>query len=157
MGEFMNITPVEIWLLVGVIFILIEFSTIPGIGFLFVGFGSLSNAILIYNYPQLAEYHIAAVGILSMLWFLILWWPLKVYAYGKKGKKKDYFDIAGSEVKVFDDVIKPGDMGQVEWSGTIMNARLQEHEEQAAQVGQTLYIIKVQGNILICSRTKPKA
>ena len=32
----MTITPVEIWLVVGIIFILIEFSKLPGIGFLFL-------------------------------------------------------------------------------------------------------------------------
>jgi membrane protein implicated in regulation of membrane protease activity len=156
MSDFLNITPAAIWLLAGIIFILIEFSTIPGIGFLFVGFGSISTALLIYNYPLFVDYQIAAVGILSMLWFLVLWWPLKAYVYGKKGKNKDYFDIVGSEVKVFDDTIKPGGMGQVEWSGTIMNARLEDHEEQEANVGQKLYITKVHGNVLICSMAKPK-
>lgn len=152
----MNITPAQIWLLAGIIFILIEFSTIPGIGFLFIGFGALSNAILIYNFPFFADYQLAGIGILSMLWLLILWWPLKVYMYGKKGKQKDYFDIAGSEVKVFDS-IAPGGMGLVEWSGTIMNARLEDCEKQEAQVGQILYITKVKGNILVCSRTRHDA
>ena len=46
----MDITPIEIWIAVGLIFILVEFIAIPGIGFLFLGLGSLSTAIAIYYF-----------------------------------------------------------------------------------------------------------
>lgn len=32
----MDITPIEIWIAVGLIFIIIEFTSAPGIGFLFL-------------------------------------------------------------------------------------------------------------------------
>ena len=152
----MAVTPVEIWLLIGIALILIEFSTIPGIGFLFVGFGCLSTAILIYYYPLIIQYQLVALGLFSLLWFLLLWWPLKRYVYGKNSKGKDHFDLVGSEVKVLGEPINPDSTGQVEWSGTIMNAKLDEHEKQEASPGQRLYVTEVRGNILICSRRNPR-
>ena len=44
----MEITPVEIWLALGIICILAELAAIPGIGLLFIGLGALSTSILIY-------------------------------------------------------------------------------------------------------------
>ena len=69
----MEITPVEIWIAVGLLFILVEFTTIPGIGFLFLGLGSLSTAITIYYFPEIASFQVASVGLSSLAWFLLLW------------------------------------------------------------------------------------
>ena len=150
-----NFSYVELWLLIGVIFILIEFN-VPGIGFLFLGLGSITSAIVIYNYPLLIEYQITLVGILSLSWFLILWWPLKIFIYGRNNNKKTqgYFDIVGSEVKVVGKAITPGRKGQVMWSGAIMNARLSSDEKEPAEIGDKLYVIQVKGNVLLCAKQK---
>lgn len=148
---------VEIWLALGLIFILLEFTTIPGIGLLFIGIGALTSSLILHNYPMLIPYQLTIVGLASFAWFLVLWWPLKRFLYGKgTGKRygKDYFDIVGTEVEVSVEEIKPGGMGSVTWSGTLMNARLIAGEEKAAQVGEKLYVHEVKGNILICTRNK---
>ena len=83
----------------------------------------------------------------------MLWWPLKVFVYGKnKNLGKDYFDIVGMQVEVALEDIKPGSIGQVYWSGTIMNAQLSS-KEKIARVGDKLYVIEAKGNILVCSHT----
>lgn len=152
----MDITPIEIWIAVGLIFILVEFTAIPGIGFLFLGLGSLSTAIAIYYFPEIAAFQIAAVGLTSLAWFLLLWWPLKIFIYGKKGKAgSDYFDIVGMRVKVASDEIQPSGLGEVYWSGTTMNARFID-KDTPIKKGEELYVVEVKGNILICSRHKPK-
>lgn len=146
---------VEIWLALGIIFILLEFTTIPGIGLLFVGIGALTCSLILHKYPYLIPYQVTIVGLTSFTWFLILWWPLKRFLYGNSQSNrygKDYFDIVGTEVEVSVEEIKPGGMGNVTWSGTLMNARLAANEA-AAQVGERLYVHEVKGNILICSRT----
>lgn len=147
---------IEIWLIVGFCCIAIEFSTIPGIGFLFLGFGALSVSGVLYFYPALEDlihYQLAALGILSFGWFLLLWWPLKRFIYRKKTKAGgESFNLIGSQVKVFDGPIKPLQLGKVMWSGTIMNAKLAHSELEEAQVGEILHILEVQGNILICGR-----
>ena len=144
---------VEIWLALGLIFILLEFTTIPGIGLLFIGLGSLACSLILYHYPELIPYQITIVGLTSFIWFLLLWWPLKRFLYGNSGSQgRDYFNIVGNEVEVSVEEIKPGGMGNVTWSGTLMNARLISSEESAAQVGERLYVHEVKGNILVCSR-----
>ena len=62
----MTITPVEIWLVVGIIFILIEFSKLPGIGFLFLGLGAMSSSVIFYFYPEIQNYQVASVGFSSL-------------------------------------------------------------------------------------------
>ena len=147
----MTITPVEIWLVVGIIFILIEFSKLPGIGFLFLGLGAMSSSVIFYFYPEIQNYQVASIGFSSLAWFLVLWWPLKAFVYGKnKNLGKDYFDIVGMQVEVALEDIKPGSIGQVYWSGTIMNAQLSS-KEKIARVGDKLYVLEAKGNILICS------
>jgi len=69
----MDITAVEIWLLIGVIFIIIEFSKIPGIGFLFLGLGALTTSALISSCSEITDYQIATFGLVSFAWFLVLW------------------------------------------------------------------------------------
>ena len=152
----MDITPIEIWIAVGLIFILVEFTAIPGIGFLFLGLGSLSTAIAIYYFPEIAAFQIASVGLTSLAWFLLLWWPLKIFIYGKKGKAgSDYFDMVGMRVKVAREEIKPSGLGEVYWSGTTMNARFID-KDTPIKKDEELYVLEVKGNILICSRDKPK-
>ena len=145
----MIISPGEMWLVVGIVFILIEFSTLPGIGFLFLGLGAMSSAVIFYFYPETLNYQVASVGFSSLAWFLILWWPLKAFVYNKTNSGKDYFDIVGMQVEVAHEDIKPGDLGKVYWSGTIMNAKL-SNGETIARVGDKLLIVKAKGNILIC-------
>lgn len=152
----MDITPIEIWIAVGLIFIIIEFTAAPGIGFLFLGLGSLSTGIAIYYFPEIASFQIASIGLGSLAWFLLLWWPLRIFIYGKKGKAKpDYFDMTGMRVEVASEEIQTSGFGKVYWSGTTMNARLVD-KGFPVKKGEELYIVEVKGNTLICSRHKPK-
>jgi len=152
----MDITPIEIWITVGLIFIIIEFTAVPGIGFLFLGLGSLSTAVAIYYFPEIVSFQIASIGLSSLVWFLLLWWPLKIFIYGKKGKAKpEYFDMVGMQVKVASEEIQSSGLGKVYWSGTTMNAKFID-KDSPIKKGEELYIIEIKGNTLICSRHKPK-
>ena len=151
-----DITQVQLlWLAVGIVLILLEFTTIPGIGFLFLGLGALTSSALMYYFPYLESYQIVAIGLCSLGWFLILWWPLKRFVYGTKGGKSDYFDIVGMRVDVAIEDIEPAGMGQVYWSGTIMNAKMDPHDSEGAKVGDKLYVSEVRGNIMVCTHKKP--
>ncbi len=151
-----DITQVQLlWFAVGIGFILLEFTAIPGIGFLFLGLGSLTSATLMYYFPDLESYQVVAIGLCSLAWFLLLWWPLKRFVYGAKGGKRDYFDIVGMQVEVAIEDIEPSGMGQVYWSGTIMNAKMDAHDREGAKVGDMLYVVEVRGNIMICTHKKP--
>lgn len=148
--EIFNITLVELWLIAGIICIIIEFFKLPNIGFLFLGLGALSNTILLSNYPYFLKYQLITFGLISFFWFVILWWPLKLYG-NKKGKKTEYNDLVGKEVSVYDKEIWLGKIARVSWSGTVMNARLSNHDIKSALHGDVLRILQVEGNILICT------
>ena len=151
----MEITQIElIWLVVGITFILIEFTTIPGIGFLFLGLGALTTSVLVYYFPVTGYYQLVSAGISSLAWFLLLWYPLKKFVYGTKGSDDNYFDIVGMQVEVITKDIKPSESGKVYWSGTYMNAKLDKRDHKTAKIGDKLYVSKVKGNVLICSHKK---
>jgi membrane protein implicated in regulation of membrane protease activity len=150
---FNNIEAVELWLVLGAVCLIIELQ-VSGIGFLFLGLGSLSNAALIYTYPNLSQYQYSFFGLLSFLWFIILWWPLRRYMQAKSKNTQHYMDMVGSEVEIYNSSLLPGDLGQVKWSGTVMNARLDEMEQNSAAIGDKLFITAIHGNILICSKIK---
>ena len=65
-----------------------------------------------------------------------------------------YMDMIGGEVEVCNSSLFPGDLGQVKWSGTVMNARLDKTEQNSAAIGDKLFITAIHGNILICSKTR---
>ena len=146
----MNFSPSEIWLIVGLIFLIVEFTKLPGIGFLFLGLGALINSVLVYNYSVFEEYQYTSFGLVSFLSFIVLWRPLKKYMYNKNSRGS-HFNIVGSEVEVYANPLLPDKLGQVKWSGTIMNAKLINGSFQA-EIGEVLVICEVQGNVLICRK-----
>ena len=143
--------PIELWLFVGICCIAIECLQLPNIGFLFLGLGALSTGILINFFSGLALYQLIIFGLASLFWFLILWLPLKHYVY-RKNKPSTYSNMIGNEVYVVSAPIISGTIGQVKWSGTIMNATLEIDEKNPVEVGEKLYIKEMRGNVLICSK-----
>jgi len=150
----------EIWLIIGIICLIIEFFAVPSIGFLFLGFGALSNALIIYNNSLInLTNQITFFGLLSLIWFCILYYPLKKYVYCKtatsENYSENYSDMVGKEAEVYSKTISSDNLGQVKWSGVIMNAYLVPSEPEA-KAGDQVFITRVKGNILICSKHRPK-
>lgn len=150
----MSISAAGLWLLLGILLIILEFSQLPGIGFLFLGLGAISTSVILNYWPQEIIIQISCFGIISLLWFLVLWYPLKTFLYKETSKlSREAFNIIGSVVTVINQDIKAGKLGQVEWSGTIMNAKLLDKNQDVAKVGDELIVLRVQGNTLICSKS----
>lgn len=144
--------PIEIWLILGIFFIAIELLHLPNIGFLFLGLGALSCGILISISPGFfITYQWIVFGLASLFWFAALWSSLKRYG-DNKNVRLAYSDMINNEVYVLNRPMIAGGMGEVKWSGTIMNARLDDIELEEAAIGEKLYIKEVRGNILICSK-----
>lgn len=144
-----ELAPVYIWLIIGFVCLIIEFK-LPTIGFLFLGLGGLTNAVLVSSYPPCLDYQFVCFGLVSLAWFIILWYPLKKYMH--KGDKHQTFDIIGSRVEVYGTRILVGGEGVVKWSGAIMNARLDVSAVTPAEVGEKLIVEGVKGNILLCAK-----
>ncbi|GAA5252878.1 NfeD family protein [Candidatus Rickettsia kedanie] len=146
----------EIWLIIGIICVVVEFFAVPNIGFLFFGFGALSNTLVVYNCPLVSlTNQITFFGILSLIWFCILYYPLKKYVYNKTDRTENYSDMIGKTVEVYSSTVSADTIGQVRWSGAIMNAYLAPNEIDA-KTGEQLFITAVKGNVLICSKHRPK-
>ena len=137
--------------------IILEFSQLPGIGFLFLGFGAITT-VIITNYLKAETMLIqfAYFGISSIAWFALLWHPMKKFLYQKDNNHtKDSFDIVGAEVTVIKNDIRVGHLGQVLWCGTVMNAKLiGKPSNDIAKVDDTLIVKEVKGNILFCQKTE---
>jgi membrane protein implicated in regulation of membrane protease activity len=151
----MLLSSTEIWLLIGIILIILEFTQLPGIGFLFLGFGAISASVITnywQNETELVQF--AYFGISSLLWFILLWYPMKAFLSKDKNKlSRDTFDIIGSQVIVENKDIKANELGQVSWCGTILNAKLiGRSNRDIAKIGDTLIIIEVKGNVLFCNK-----
>lgn len=153
MLSFLPFTSIELWLLFGLFLILIEFTQVPGIGLVFIGFGAFTTALLMIYFPMVVDYQIITLGISSLVWLIILWHPMKSFYGTKNSSSKINFNIIGSSVQVINSDIKQNEMGQVFWSGTIMNARLGD-SSASAKIGETLKVMEVNGNVLICCHKK---
>ncbi len=154
---FNNLDSFNLWIISGFILILAEFIIFPGLGILFLGLGALTNAILTSKYDISLQYQLFSFGLFSCLWFVLLWWPLNHYVY-KKNLANDYQDIVGNEAEVLSQNLSSTALGQIKWSGTILNAKLQSlsnDENQIAIKGEIVLIKKIEGNIAICIR-KPQ-
>lgn len=151
------ITPSILWLSFGIFLIVLEFSQLPGIGFLFLGFGAITTAI-IANYLQAETILIqfAYFGISSIAWFALLWYPMKKFIYqSDNAHTRESFDIVGSRVTVVKNDIKTGSLGQVLWCGTVMNANfVGTINNDIAKVDDTLIVMEVKGNVLFCQKTE---
>jgi membrane protein implicated in regulation of membrane protease activity len=144
----------QLWLtILGVVSIILEMGFISGIGFLFIGIGALSVAGLIefniINKDNLLSILLALVS-LSSLYFLIFW---KFFKKAHMQTLKNYNDIIDKEAVVIYSDIKGHTIGNVKWSGTIMNAQLVDTNDYVKE-GETVKIIKIKGNILFIKSTK---
>ena len=150
-----SITPSILWILFGISLIILEFSQLPGIGFLFLGFGAITTAIITnYLKAETMLIQFAYFGISSIAWFALLWYPIKKFLYKKDSNQtKDSFDIVGAEVTVIKNDIRVGHLGQVLWCGTVMNAKLiGKLNNDTAKVDDTLIVKEVKGNTLFCQK-----
>ncbi len=145
-----EISMIQWWLTISMVCIIIEFANIPNVGFLFLSLGGLSTAVILKNYPYLLKYQYIVFGFASSVWLIILWYPLQLYVCVKHNKY-EYFDMVGKKVVVYSDELLVGKIGQVSWSGTIMNATLSKDTVKLSHKGDVLYIIQVDGNVLICT------
>lgn len=147
-----NLTPAECWLIFGFITILFEICFISGVGLVFAGFGAITTAGIISFEPNMLSHQYPLFASCSFVWFGILWRPLKKYLYSKSSVSQSS-DLVGAVVEVTGlALLSSGELGQVKWSGTILNAKL-DHEASGEQaVGTLLRVKEVDGSIVICSQ-----
>lgn len=138
------------WLIIGVVFILIEVMQVPGIGFLFAGLaalvvGGLVSSGLIAEGSTLIQF--IWFFLFTALWAAILWVPMKRLRY--KTSSESYKNIVGDIAVVIDGAIHKHSSGKVRWSGTIMKARISKDcDVEKIPDGAEVEIVDVAGSKL---------
>jgi membrane protein implicated in regulation of membrane protease activity len=134
------------WIVLGVAMIILEMLFVSGIGFLFVGLGAITTAVLLALDLISNDFGVnLAVFLISVIaWWLLLWYPIKLL----RRTRETYQDLVGSVV-VLTRELRKGQVGSVVWSGVSMRAAL-DKEEQASSLnkGQRVRIARIKGNIL---------
>ncbi len=149
-------TPAALWLIAGVILIVTEAVTVPGIGLFLAGLGALCTGLLV-KAGMVEESAIFAqfswcFG-LTTVWAIVLWRPLQKMRSGKQKKGSAALPNPVGETAIAGKGgLKRGGTGQAMWSGTWMNASLDTSSQQESVpegarvkimsvVGTTLYVI----------------
>ena len=145
----------QLWFILGVVLFIIDLMSLT-IVLLFASLAALSVGLAIYLdlisqtdlQPQLITFFASYV-----FWGVVLYLPLK----NLKTKLKNnggYHDMIGSEASVEKDVASDAKDFQVKWSGTIMQARLdEEYKNTSLKKGELVEIVSVTGAKL---KVKPK-
>jgi len=145
-----------IWLILAVVFIIIEVSA-PGIGGLFSGVAALTlGGLLIGDIiaPENMIQELAYFFGLTIFWAAILWKPLKNIM---KPKESAYSDIIGTPVTVVKEDIVKGKTGSVKWSGAVMRAKIVDSSDtEIIKEGEEIWIHDKEGTLFLVDVNKPE-
>lgn len=152
----MDIPIIYLWLIAGVVFLMAEALGASGIGLLFAGFG----ALVVGTALQLGFIAGEATITQFILFFaataafaFLLWKPLQRFRLNHA--RGGYSNIIGETAYVGSGGLSRGKVGEVTWSGTIMQAELAHgvHTDRL-DAGTAVTIVEITGAKLI---VKPKA
>lgn len=149
----MELSPLYIWLIAGVAFLIIEAIGINGFGMFFAGLGALFVGMVI-NFDLIAEDNLleqlVVFGLSTTIWAISLWKPIKKW---HNGKKSSYNNMIGETAIVAEGGISKQNGGSVKWSGTIMKAKLHDSEDsQDLPEGTQVIIKEIAGNTLTVTK-----
>lgn len=146
-------SPMNVWLIAGAFIVAFEAFTTPGLGLFLGGLGALCTAVLIkagvIDEAAIAAQFAWCFG-LTAVWTIVLWKPLQTFRMRRRTRdnKIENNNLIGQIAIVGSDGLQPGKMGQVVWSGTVMNAELELPNVEALAEGTKVRIRSVYGNIL---------
>jgi membrane protein implicated in regulation of membrane protease activity len=149
----MELSPLYIWLIAGVAFLIIEAIGINGFGMFFAGLGALFVGMVI-NFDLITEdnllQQLVVFGLSTTIWAISLWKPIKKW---HNGKKSSYNNMIGETATVADGGIFKQNGGAVKWSGTIMKAQIADDDaaENIAE-GEKVIIKEIAGNTLTVTK-----
>jgi membrane protein implicated in regulation of membrane protease activity len=145
--------PINAWLTFGALIIAFEAFTAPGLGLFLAGIGALCTALVIKmgivgeasTPAQFAWWFAITVG-----WAGLLWKPLRKFRLHRKSRGADVKtnNLIGEVAIVAKGGLKPGDVGQVLWSGTLMNAELESSHAHPVAEGEKVQVHSISGNTL---------
>ncbi len=151
----MELTPIYLWLIAGVVFVLFEAFGVSGVGFFFAGLGAIVVGAFLQAGWLLPEAHVIQFVVFfasTGFWAALLWKPMKKFAF--KHNAPGYSNMVGDVAYVGSAGLHKGVVGEATWSGTIMKAELSHVSPDASlAAGTPVLITDIKGNTLI---VKPK-
>lgn len=139
-------SPTILWLIAGAVFIGLEIFGIPGIGFLFAGIAALIvGGGIEFGVISTDNYLVQFVlfFLMSVISAAILWKRLR------DKRLPAYSNMVGTEAIVAAPGLAGKREGQVQWSGTLMRARLaDEAQVDVLPEGEAVIIRQAEGNLL---------
>ena len=150
--------PTNLWLSAGVLLIVFEAITSPGLGLFLAGLGAICTAILI----KAGFVEEAATGAqfawffgFTTAWAALLWKPLQTFRLkSRRHSTIELNNMVGETAIVAEAGLQPGRPGQVTWSGTLMTAELDPSVSiNLLPAGTQVRIKSIAGNTL---RVVPK-
>jgi len=145
-----TLAPSILWLIAGAVLLALEAFGLPGIGFMFAGLGAILTGVITELGGVAADDTVsqAAIFCASTILFALLLWK-KIKAWRLNPKEKPYNNIIGDKAIVAEAGLKKGSTGQVRWSGTLMQAEIDEKESITdIAAGTHVHISAVEGNVL---------
>ena len=138
-----------IWLAAGAGLIAFEALTAPGLGIFLAGLGAFVTAFFLeagwIDAAQIGTQFICFFAS-TTLFAILLWKPLQRFRTSKPSSHK-VMDMVGGHAVVAKGGLKKGEIGQVSWSGTLLNAQLDSHSaESSLPEGVQVVIRSVSGN-----------
>lgn len=147
-----------LWLLAGAVLVLLETFTVPGIGFLYAGLASITvGGLLAAGYFDQADLTLQFSWFFGFtaLWAVVLWKPMKRLRY--RTTDKEYKNMVGSTAVVKDIPLTKNKLGNVQWSGTIMQAKLADDSPvESVPAGEEVIVTAAEGNRFIVKPVKGK-
>lgn len=148
----MMIDPQIFWFVLAVTMIAMEVVLGMTVVLLSSGLAAFAVGLLIINnvIPQYeGVWQAAAFCGMTIVWCLFLWRPMKKILRQRVHAKAAYSNIVGQNVILSQTLIK-GDVGNVEWSGTIFKAQMAD-DCDVAQIDPKKHatIVAVKNNVLI--------
>jgi membrane protein implicated in regulation of membrane protease activity len=138
--------PTGFWLGLGAFLIVLEAITMPGLGLFLAGIAALCTGLLvkagIVDEGALGA-QVAWFFGLTTFWAAVLWKPLLKFRM-KRGHKDgiELNNMVGGTATVGEHGLRRGRIGQVTWSGTLMNAELEASVPVESLPAGALVVIK---------------
>ena len=138
--------PAEFWLGFGAFLIVFEAITMPGLGLFLGGIGALCTGLLVK--AGIADEGALSAQVawffgLTTFWAAVLWKPLlkfRMRSWHKGGIELN--NMVGGTATVGEHGLARGGIGQVTWSGTLMNAELEAQAPVESLPAGALVVIK---------------
>ncbi len=143
-----------LWIILGITLILTEVIVMPGVGLITAGMAAITlAALIIFKLVDGSDFftNLAYFFSFTIMWWVIIWRPLKSSMKKHKDTAKSYTNIIGTYGAVDEpEGLIEGRIGYIKWSGTRMRARIRpESSAKEIKNGDTVWIYDNKEGILL--------